>query len=161
MAYSSSIKGHYKGDFEVPNQKLAGFDLTQDEGLSQGRVCFDPMYEGFRLSMYCYFGNHSSTLRPDAAYKDRWKKESKAFETYLLQNGWHKEWNARQPIDEILDYHEDNWGIGVNYSKKHGNTICRLSLNFTPDQRTFTPENNGELRAWTACERSVSFFGGY
>jgi hypothetical protein len=79
------------------------------------------------------------------AFAATWKRDSAAFEAYLLQNGWHKERNQQQPIDQIYDNTNNTASVGVVYSKTRDTTRCELSIvyfaTFADREKTFVHES--------------------
>lgn len=163
--YSNSLRVSFLEDFSLPNQWLSKHSLGFNSYIESGKpVCSEhPYYVDIGWTTNCNISQDSSEVRPDDAYRQKWKLESDTFEEQLLTNGWTKQWNQSQPINEILDYHENGSGIGVNYEKTHGSIYCSLSLIFIPDEwlpSSTSTSNNGSLKSGMNCTRKIEFFGG-
>lgn len=94
----------------------------------------------------------NAVIANEAFIKD-WQEKSPRLEQYLLANGWQKEWNEAQPINEILNKLHNDTSIGVNYSKHHGKVTCTLSFMW------IAPESPNRLKTDEVCEMSYSVWG--
>ncbi|TAH32883.1 hypothetical protein EYC59_05665 [Candidatus Saccharibacteria bacterium] len=146
----ANLTGHFKADFKDVNvrlQKDYGIDFAKS-GTDLSCYNSEDAFGGPVDTCGKYGGLVAVTA--DAAFIANWHKTSPALETWLLQNGWKKDWNAAQPIAEILDRPLNDGSIGVNYIKKHGKTTCRLSLTWVqpdvPNQLSASEECIGTVR---------------
>lgn len=163
LVYLPKVERAFDQDFKEITPKLAALGLTfntQHGNTNKAASCQGEMYEGFGLSKGCQKLYHSDNPDPaiTSSYREQWRQESPALESYLLDNGWTKTWNAAQPIDELLIRDDRGVSVGVNYEKHHGKIVCRLSIWYNgPEQE---PAYN-TFNALQSCSRHIEFFGGY
>jgi hypothetical protein len=97
----------------------------------------------------CSISNQAEPVTADDAFIRHWRTTSPALEQWLLQHGWQKTWNAKQPIAEILDRPQNDGSIGVNYIKSQGEVTCTLSFMwvqpYVPNQLNSTEMCDGSL----------------
>ncbi len=133
----SAIIARTKGDVAEVKRKL-----QQDYGLVFKDIGYD--------DVYCYNSKeilnkdkldacHTAidpsdpqdyvSVPADEAFIVNWKQTAPAFESWLLENGWKKTWDANQSIAEILDAEPNkDRAVGVNYEKELNQTLCRFSF---------------------------------
>jgi hypothetical protein len=113
-------------------------------------------YERFRATYYCTNSRFSDSPDTADSFISQWNKQSPAFERSMLQHGWTKVWNDRQPINELFDPRHDT-GAGVNYEKRRGQLWCTVSIT-----RINAPDPaDRHFFASETCEGYVELFGGY
>lgn len=153
--YSHSVNQNFEGDFTDVTMQLQKLGLSFTKSPYDG--CDYVEYEGLNATYSCSRGAGSKPLKLSEEYKTTWLRESPALEKYLLERGWHKTWNKRQPIDELLTRDDRDASVGVNYEKIHGKVACVLSIWYNGPQYEWQYQFN----AAEACSRSIAFFGGY
>lgn len=151
-----AMQRDFKQDFPPITEKLAEFGFTFDgDGYIRDTTrCEQYGYSGFSSTHACFIAKTSDILAPTDTFKKQWNEKAPAFENSVLQAGWEKTWNAAQPIDELfLDHHQS---VGVNYLKKHGKTVCRLTIAHLKNT-----ERGNFMHVREECNRGVKLFGGY
>ncbi len=151
--YKPAIGTRFDQDFSEVDQELAKYGLTFNDQDGYAYECYSGdkvFFERWRETVPCYRAQGSDQKPFTSEMVDNWKKNSLALEQFLLQHGWHKEWNEAQPIEEIFN-HES--GAGVVYSKAHGKTVCSLQI--------FSSSDPSQTHTSQSCDRDVKFFGGY
>lgn len=139
----------------TPTAKKAG--LTFNNQNREIAVCNTSGYKGFGIDISC---NKSASVNQQTssvnkAFIEKWRQNSKQLETYLLESGWQKDWNAQQPIDEIFNTPDLDTSVSVNYSKQYGHVMCELSIFYNGETDPRYSSDLGGL----ACFRSVHVFG--
>ncbi len=139
----------------TPTAKKAG--LTFNNQNREIAVCNTSGYKGFGIDISCNKSTsvNQQTSSVNKAFVEKWRQNSKQLETYLLESGWQKDWNAQQPIDEIFNTPDLDTSIGVNYSKQYGHVMCELSIFYNGETDPRYSSDLGGL----ACFRSVHVFG--
>src|SRR5882672_8545850 len=115
----SDLLDRTKADFGGVNSKiLADYGFNFSTPTRDAISCYnsrDSMDE--KHDDTCLVSNDAEPIEANDAFVAKWRKNSPAFEGWLLQNGWHKTWNEHQPIAEILDKPQNETSIGVNYDR--------------------------------------------
>jgi hypothetical protein len=153
LIYSSKVTNNYKSDFASVNERL-----SRDYGIIFSKENVQKKCgptSGYYSGGVYIFGCRTAVRAQVAAseeFVNKWQATSTALEEYLLADGWAKGWNARQPIDEILDNFQNDATVGVNYFKRHGKVTCTLSLKWlmpeTPNRLTVDEECSAHQRTW-------------
>jgi hypothetical protein len=158
--YSRPVQQAYATNFDELNPQIAQLGLKFGTGDSYNRddsSCETFGYEHFSASYECMKHRYSNTPKLTDAYVANWEKQSPALEKYILDHGWKKMWNERQPIDQILRPNQD-LSIGVNYQKSYGRITCTLSIIRFGGTQDIADDH---LYADEICYRFIDVFGGY
>lgn len=156
--YESGISRQFDHDFPEVTERLNSLSFSFDSSVNKHDYCNsgeNVEYSGIGEEVDCQRRIISDEHVPTSNFIANWRQNSDQLEQYLLTNGWHKEWNAQQPISQIYDNPNNHLSVGVNYTKPHGKITCSLSIRYNAKQpdslKTFATES---------CSRAVSFFGG-
>lgn len=156
--YKEGVDKNFDREFSPLNHKLADYGFTFNHPADVHDECWkgdSVFYQGLGETVPCLKTQSSDQRSFTSSFINQWKRSTPELEQYLLSNGWHKEWNDKQPITEIYNNPSNDASVGVVYSKMDGKTRCEVSIfynAFSPDlEKTFVNES---------CTRDVSFFGG-
>lgn len=145
-----SLVDSYKASYKSAEQTIQ--DLQLNLSPDAGASCSLLSAEGIQTTLYCNAGSEGTTEASDDYIKS-FKQNSSEVEARLLSNGWTKTWNAQQPINELFNNPENDVSIGVNYEKRYGKNLCRLSLYYNAYEK-----NPSMLRSSLGCTRTVHYF---
>lgn len=155
-AYLHDVNETYDKTFEAISPELDKQNLSINPQAGAG-VCDIWGHSGLKVNIACLRGT-LSFVDPTDEFKTAWQQYSPALEQYLINNGWQKEWNADQPIDEVFKNPNNSASVGVNYSREMGKGIkCELNIFYNGHRATARDESY----IAQSCSRQVEFFGGY
>lgn len=152
--YHKGVSKTFDRELGPINEKLNQYGFTVNEQ-SRKDECWKEassyqwFYEGFRQTVKCMKYQQSNTLGYSNELSQKWEQTSPQLEQFIIENGWEKQHDQNQKIDEILNPKQS---IGVNYTKRKGKIGCRLTI--------FNFKNPGGVRFSESCTRDVTFFGG-
>lgn len=155
--YKGSVSKAYEDSLLEVTPAAKKAELTFNNQSREIAVCNTSGYKGFGIDISCNKSTSVNQLTStvNKAFIEKWRQNSKQFETYLIESGWRKDWNSQQPIDEIFNTPDLDTSIGVNYSKPYGHVMCELSIFYNGETDPRYSSNLGGL----ACYRSVHVFG--
>lgn len=143
---------HYaQTDFIDANKQLQAYGFKPISFSSKGLDCWNSE-DSLSTKNYdaCTIGNLSASIvTADATFTTRWRQTSPQLEQWFLQHGWHKTWNEKQPISEILDKPHNDGSIGVNYERKHKHVTCTESITWVQ------PHDPNQLEVQQHCDGSL------
>lgn len=148
----ANLLARAESDFDSVNKKaFAEYNIQFKEIGSTSVSCYnsrDPLSS--ENNDTCTINNRANPVNADEAFISRWRKTSPAFESWLLQNGWRKTWNANQPIAEILDKPDNRTSIGVNYEKASAGIRCIVRFTWVQ------PHDPNQFNAAQMCVGSIN-----
>lgn len=162
LVYKNSLNKSFDQAFSTINPKLAVYGINFQPSKYNQDVCekgANVYYQGVRETIPCSRSRSSSLYHVSPEFIKKWQLSSQSLEDSLLGDGWIKQWNKDQPINQIYNSRNDhlNTTISVVYGKYYGHTYCELSINYQPNR---PHAGEGEAFANEACDRDVILFGG-
>lgn len=130
--YKNSVNMAFRESFDPLDAPLTKLGITFRGTPAAEARCEVKGYDTLLMTNSCDIIQQSNSIALNDTYITEWKRGSAELENTIIKRGWQKTWDPKQNITALFDNRTNPKAMSVNYERKQGDTICILSIVYTP-----------------------------